>query len=252
MTPLLLAALLQAGAALPMIEEVPVPLTAVEVKEGETKVIHLVPEAEPAGQEPQVSILAGAQVGFATEAENAYEPFVRVHVDVPLAKNPTAPSLLVNVELGGLQGAAVEIESLETWKTLEVGLAGRWYPVERLNVALWGEVGFASRRAGELQPQKKAPRWFYGGVILDRFKVGSLAVGAGTDQRLDGTYVPTATVKGHVKLYQATGGPLKGVLITLVGEAVLGLNLVDNGTQAPYALSDMLRAGLGAGWGTRK
>lgn len=323
MTSVVLALLLQAAA--PMIDEAPVPLGAVQVREGQSLTLHLEPfgitvakagdgigvvASEPHGidcgpdcaelwkagtvviltatpasgsrfvgwvgacagageckiavsqaelvtatfaraQEVEVEGLIGAQVGLAGGADNTYEPFARLRVEVPITSALNAPALLVNVDLGGLPGEAVNIEEPQSWKTLEVGIAGRWYPFESVNVALWGEIGFATRRAGEFVPRKSAPRWAYGGVILDRFKVGSLALGLGTDQRIDGEYIPAATIKGWVRLWQAMKGALKGVVISFVGEAVLALRFADYG--APdLPLSDSLRAGLATGWGTRK
>lgn len=232
---------------IPMIEENPIPPDS-----GDTKYIQLVPEADPPGQTMAVSVMAGAQVGFATEADNAYEPFVRIGAKVPLAPNPEAPRLHAIIDLTGAQGAAIEVEEPQSWKSIEVSLGVSAYPFSKLNVGLWADGGFSSRLPGDTTPRVKAPRWAYGGVIFDRFKAGSLKVGMGADQRLDGSYQPAITVKGWVALYQAETGPWAGAMITLVGDAILGVNLSEYSTDLTGGLHDVIRAGLCVGWGSKK
>lgn len=324
MTPLVLAALLQAS--LPMFEENPIPLDVVPAKEGQTVVLHLEPlgvtvqkpgkgsgvvtsqppgincgfdctelyaartevtltavpdkgsefkgwEGDCAGlgvckvtvdrahlvtapfeavQVLKLNILAGAQVLFATEADTAYNPLVRIETSVPLSKNPKAPNLLVGIDLGGSQGAAVGLEDIQSWTTIEATVGASLYPLPDLNVGLWAEGGFSSHLPGDTTPRVKAPRWAYGGVILDRFDAGSLVLGLGVDQRLDGFYQPAVKIKGRLALYQAKDGGLSGAQVSLVGEAILGINLSEYSMELTGGVHDVIRAGLTVGWGTRK
>lgn len=228
----------------------PITLTAVEVKDGETKVVNLVPEEDPPGQELSVVIMGGAQRGFATDAESTYQPFVRVSAKFPLAKNPGAPRLHTIVDLGGAPGEAVGIEQIETWKTVEVSLGVSFYPFD-LNVGLWGELGFSSHLPGDFEPRTSSPRWAHGGFIFDRFTRGSLKVGGGVDQRLDGNYQAALAMKGWVALYQAEEGSWKGAMISLVGDAVLGVNLFSVDGVQERGLHDVVRVGLCVGWNNK-
>lgn len=317
MTPLLLAALLQAS----------LPLTAVEVKDGQTIQINLEPlgvnvqrlgkgsgavTSQPAGivcgsdcaevydlgtlvtltattakgsefagwggacvgkeacvvsvdqaelvtaefvpvQSLKLGMSIGAQVLFATEADTAYNPLVRIDTSVPLSKSLKAPNLLVGVELGGAPGAAVGLEDIQSWTTIEVTIGAALYPLDYLNIGLWGEFGFSSHLPGETEPRVSAPRWGCGGVILDRFEGGSLKGGLCWDERLDGLYRPTVKIKGMVALYRAGEKSLfpEGSMVCLVGEAILGLSLSDYSLDVTGGVKDVIKAGLVIGWGTR-
>ena len=246
MLPILLAALLQAS-SLPMIEEnvVPSPPPTVIVQPP-------APEPDPTGQELRVTILTGGMVGLATDSTTNVEPFVRVGARFPLAANPMAPRLHAIIDLMPALGQQADLQAVSSWKSIEVSFGVSAYPVPAWNVGLWGEGGFASKLPGSNEPLFKAARWAYGGIIFDRFRAGSLKFGIGADERLDGTYQPAVTVKGWVALYQATTQSSwpTGSMVSLVGDAILGINVSSYYPGLTGGIHDVVRVGLCVGWGT--
>lgn len=214
--------------------------------------IQVIPPTDPPDTDIHVSILSGAMVGIATESDSTVEPFVHIGAKVPLSADPQAPRLHASIDLTNSPGEAVALEDPWTWKAVEVAIGVSAYPVAKLNVGLWAEGGFSSKLPGDAadpQPRYKAARWAYGGVIFDKFKNGSLKLGIGGDQRLDGTYQAAVTLKGWISLYQAEKGFLKGSMVALVGDAVLGINLSNYYPGLNGGLHDVIRVGLTAGWG---
>lgn len=223
----------------------------VKVYEQTKTEVAVIPPTDPPDTDIHVSILSGAMVGIATESESTVEPFVHVGAKVPLSDSPQAPRLHAAIDLTSSPGEAVALEDPWTWKAVEVAIGISAYPVEKLNVGLWAEGGFSSKLPGQDDkiPRYKAARWAYGGVIFDKFKGGSLKLGIGGDQRLDGSYQAAVTIKGWVSLYQTEKGFLKGSMIALVGDAVLGINLSEYYPGLNGGLHDVIRVGLTAGWG---
>lgn len=180
-----------------------------------------------------VSILAGSIASTSGDTSGITLPFVHVGAVVRLADADMAPRLRVDVDLTGLPGQEISLESPETFRAVEakVGISQR--PYRSVGFALFAEAGSAMVLARD---QGQARKWACGGVRIDRTR-GSLAIGVGADQRLGGYYQPAVIVYGGVRLYERFG-----VGVWLVGQASIGI--ADYGRDTP---SDLVRVGVAIG-----
>ena len=189
--------------------------------------------------------MAGGVVSLASDAGTGVEPLAWINVDAPVADSDYSPHLLTSVVLSALPGDSLDISSPATFKAVEfsVGLA---QPISNLvHFDLYGEVGFATRLPGSPTPRDSTARWASGGIRF-RSERGYLSLGVGADQRLTGAYRPAATIRGAVKLWQATDATKmpKGVMMMLVGDAILGL---DAPTYGQPHTRDVVRCGVAIG-----
>lgn len=193
----------------------------------------------PRPEDVKVSVLLGGDVSVATEAEVGVSPFASVSVALPLSAWSRTPWLHVEALLGGLPGAAIDIEQPMTFRSVRVVMAVCQPVAESVYVDLCAEGGFATRLPNDPGPRDRAVLWGSGGVRFGRAGRGWLTVGLARDERLDGLYRWAANVSGAVTLYEAESVRAS---VQLVGRAILGL---ERGPTAPRR--DIVTVGMGVG-----
>lgn len=205
-------------------------------------------KAKPKARGPKMHGAAGGIVSLATETDSAVEPWAWIDIDVPVADAPMAPSMLVELGLSALPGAQVNAADPATFHAIEahIGLAQPIAPI--LHFDLYVEGVFATRLPGDARPRNGTARGISGGLRF-RSSKGSLALGIGADQRLTGEYRPAMTLRGAYKLWQikdGSGAPKAGgVQMSLVGDAILGLDAPTTGSS--YG-RDVVRVGVACGF----
>jgi len=185
-------------------------------------------------------MLAGTQTTLGTTGRGPVRPFVRVAVDWPVVQRLNA---FAEADLTGLPDSQVRLTTAKDFDAIEMSVGVNWRPSTKVHAAGYCEAGFASRLETDgRQPREGAPLWASCGVWF-REKAGGhggrLRIGLGPDERPGWGPVPTAHVKGSIKVLTRGNGS-----VVLSVRAVLGL------ARNPYGhRTNVITAGVGAGWG---
>jgi hypothetical protein len=210
----------------------------------------IIPDVEPIpGMELEVAV--GGVGAFTGGMDGALKPFARIRTTTPLPifdqKNAKWwPRAFVRADFTGLPGRALNVVDITTYNAVEVtlGLSQPAFQNKYQRLGFYGEGGFATRLQGGEQyaPLNKTVKWGAGGIIIEQ-KQGKawVKVGLGADQRLseDYSYVFAVLVSGSVRLWTEDVGALKGVGISIGGDASLGLTSSYPG--APQTTHDLVR-----------
>jgi hypothetical protein len=193
----------------------------------------------------RLDAMGGGLVSFSTSTETALEPMARLAIVAPLAYGARPPELLVDLDLGALPGDSISITDPATFRSLELALAISWRPWLSSPLKFWGGAGFATRLPSDPEPRDRTARWAAAGVRLADDGGNALAVGAGVDERLDGSYQPTLEVMGSVRLWQPSEGSRLDT--RLVGRAILGLDFGQYGSARRDVVQVAIAASVGSG-----
>jgi len=195
------------------------------------------------------------------------EPFVRTAVDWPLLKDdqdkpPPAghlprsalgPLIRAQVDITGLVGDQLNVSDPATFKAVEVEL-GIEQPLSSKIAARFAALGgFSTRLATDRShPRDRSAKYGSVGIAFSGAR-GRLFAGLGGDQRLSGEWELACLVEGTVNLYVDNGGAdgrgaLKGMTVSLVGSAILGLQEY----VGPPISRDSVRMGIAIGAGKRR
>lgn len=209
-------------------QDAPAPVSEVDVKP-EDLAQPPAPEPTPSpaptpGPSPKaemkLSVLAGGLVSLSSGAEAATSPLARISVEAPLADYERPPRLLVHADLSALPGESLSISQTDTFRSLELGIGFGWQPFASFRFSFYALGGFATRLPGDPEPLERTARFASAGIRFADERGNLLEVGAGPDQRLDGTYQPAVQISGAVRLWEARDD----VGVHLVARAILGLD----------------------------
>lgn len=221
--------------------------------------------ATVSAQDLKFTALGGGAVNLNLDqsAETKVTPFAQLGVEAALAEGAErSPVLHVQVELSALPGETLDLTTPETFRAVNFRLGLEQRLATKLNFSLYGECGFTTRLDGDTAPRDRAPRWCGGGVLFkNREGTARLKVTLNADQRLASAedtvegvpvlalrYQPTVEVSGRVSLWTAEsrgGGATPS--LSLVGTAVLGLDLTRRFSQLSAARHDSINVGIAVG-----
>lgn len=211
----------------------------------------------PAEAEMRMSALAGGQVSLQpveVDSAAALTPLVQLAVEADTADSATAPRLVVLADLTALPGEQLDLQDPATFRALElsVGLA---QPLGgSLRFRLYAEAGFATRLPGDTQPTNRTARWASVGLRFSGDRAW-LHVGVGPDQRPGASAPADPAVQAPARAYQAAV-TVRGALrlgdvgpgsISLLGSAVLGLDLSRRWPSLDGGRTDVVRLGVALG-----
>ena len=202
----------------------------------------LAQEPKPSPRPMRLSVSGGTVANLSADASGVV-PFSRISVDAPISTSAMGPRLRVEFDLTGLSGESVATGDPQSYRAIEFAASLRQPLPRPLLASIYVETGFASRLPGDPAPRDKAPRWVAGGLGLENDSgTAGFDVGIAGDQRLSGRYVLAAHAKGHVKVYET-----KGVSVSIVGSAILGISFRTPATPTASPPRDSIRAGISLG-----
>lgn len=182
-----------------------------------------------------LGVLLGGQVSLSGRAQTSLAPLARVEVDgpIPFGKVQNTPWLRVRADFTALPGESIELQNPETFRALQfsVSVSQRVFRAlergeQRIRLSVFAEGGFATRLPHDPAARDRSVRWGGGGLRLEERSRGAhISVALTGDQRLDGVYRAAVVIDGAVQLWRADEGELKGAKVSLIGQAILGLQI---------------------------
>lgn len=204
--------------AIPLIEEVPVPVDYPSPIESFER-IEGPNEYDVNHKSLDIAINVGGLSSLGSQDSYSISPTASIETYAQTSDRMFTPDVIVKVNLSALPEESVSLNDPASFKSLkfEVGLR---QPIPGIFPKVYGGFGIETRLPGESKPRVDAAKYFTAGICFATGDNSSyIYVGGGPDQRLtvNGFYTVNAHIEGIVKLYN-----YKDAKLSLKGDAILG------------------------------